>query len=123
MEAFIIRLLTAVAAIFAILFAPAPLAAQTEAPLLLRNVRILDLGGSDPALQTGQSILIDGGIIKAIGPMAALSAPPAARVVDGGDRIAMPGLVDMHVHLWDNAALGAYLAHGVTTIRNWLNQS
>jgi len=118
MEAFIIRLLTAVAAIFAILFAPAPLAAQTEAPLLLRNVRILDLGGSDPALQTGQSILIDGGIIKAIGPMAALSAPPAARVVDGGDRIAMPGLVDMHVHLWDNAALGAYLAHGVTTIRN-----
>ena len=118
MEAFIIRFFPAVALFFALLFAPAPLAAQAEAPLLLHNVQILDLSGAEPALRSGQSILIDGGTIKTVGPMATLSPDHAARVVDGGGRIAMPGLVDMHVHLWDKAALGAYLAHGVTTIRN-----
>ncbi len=30
----------------------------------------------------------------------------------------MPGLIDMHVHVWDEAELPAYLANGVTTVRN-----
>lgn len=30
----------------------------------------------------------------------------------------MPGLIDMHVHVWDRYELGLYLANGVTAIRN-----
>lgn len=30
----------------------------------------------------------------------------------------MPGLMDMHVHVWDEAEPIAYFAHGVTTVRN-----
>jgi cytosine/adenosine deaminase-related metal-dependent hydrolase len=33
-------------------------------------------------------------------------------------RTLLPGLIDAHVHLWDEAELAAYLAHGVTSIRN-----
>ena len=28
----------------------------------------------------------------------------------------MPGLIDMHVHVWDKYDLGLYLANGVTTV-------
>lgn len=30
----------------------------------------------------------------------------------------MPGLVDMHVHTWDEEELVLFIANGVTTIRN-----
>lgn len=76
------------------------------------------MGGSAPILRSGQSILIQDGRIQAVGPTAVVEPPPSARLIDGRGRIAMPGLADMHVHLWDQAALGAYLAHGITTIRN-----
>ncbi len=118
MEAFIIRFFPAIALFFSLALLPTPVSAKAESPVLLQNVRILDLSGPAPTLRPGQSILIDDGNIKAVGPVAEVATPPAARVVDGGGRIAMPGLVDMHVHLWDEAALGAYLAQGVTTIRN-----
>ncbi|WP_156839284.1 amidohydrolase family protein [Novosphingobium aquimarinum] len=40
------------------------------------------------------------------------------RVLSASDHFVLPGLADMHVHVWDEAELGAYLAHGVTTVRN-----
>jgi hypothetical protein len=118
MEAFITRFFPALALFLTLVLLPGPLVAKVGSPVLVQNVHILDLSGPEPALRPGQSILIDDGIIKTVGPIAEVTAPPSARVVDGGNRIAMPGLVDMHVHLWDQAVLGAYLAHGVTTIHN-----
>ncbi len=38
--------------------------------------------------------------------------------IDGNGGYLMPGLIDMHVHLWDRYELGLYLASGVTAIRN-----
>lgn len=38
--------------------------------------------------------------------------------IDGQNGFLSPGLIDMHVHLWDKQELGLYLANGVTTIRN-----
>lgn len=38
--------------------------------------------------------------------------------VDGQGKYLMPGLIDMHVHVWDRFELGLYLANGVTTVRN-----
>src|SRR5690606_3817657 len=40
------------------------------------------------------------------------------RVVDGDGRILIPGLIDAHIHLNDEAELAGYLAHGVTGVRN-----
>ena len=40
------------------------------------------------------------------------------KVIDGGNRYLLPGLIDMHIHLWDRYELGLYLANGVTAVRN-----
>ena len=39
-------------------------------------------------------------------------------IISGNGRYLIPGLIDMHVHLWDEYELGMYLAYGVTTVRN-----
>jgi imidazolonepropionase-like amidohydrolase len=54
--------------------------------------------------------------IAAIGP--AEDVPPDATRIEGQGRFLLPGLVDMHVHLFESGDLLLYLSHGVTTIRN-----
>ena len=44
------------------------------------------------------ALLIEDGSIAALGPRAALSIPPSARVIDFGDAILTPGLIDIHIH-------------------------
>lgn len=38
--------------------------------------------------------------------------------IDGKQHYLTPGLIDMHVHVWDKYELGVYLSNGVTTVRN-----
>lgn len=101
-----------------------PVALQAESPcegsgaLLIRDVRILDFAENEPAVVDHMDVLIRDGVIVAIGPDADPQAPDDVRYLDGSGRTLMPGLVDMHVHIWDEAELGAYLGHGITTVRN-----
>ncbi|QZD96233.1 amidohydrolase family protein [Qipengyuania gelatinilytica] len=95
-----------------------PARADTGQFLLLRNVSILDLDGDEAVLTSGMSILIWDGKITTIATTEEIEPDTATRVIEGDGRIVMAGLVDMHVHIWDRASLGAYLAHGVTTVRN-----
>jgi N-acetylglucosamine-6-phosphate deacetylase len=44
------------------------------------------------------ALLIDDGIISAVGPRAAVTVPLKGRVVDFGDAILAPGLIDIHIH-------------------------
>jgi imidazolonepropionase-like amidohydrolase len=92
-----------------------PLAPPAASPITIVDVRILPMDGSDP--RDHQAVLIEGGRIAWVGPADELEAPSGALVIDGRGRTLMPGLVDMHVHL-DRDDLPAYLAHGVTTVRN-----
>ena len=64
-----------------------------------------------------RSILIHDDKIAAVG--LDTPAPKGAEVVDGTGRFAIPGLWDMHVHLWYNEHLfPMYLAYGVTGLRD-----
>lgn len=92
--------------------------ADADQSLLLRNVSILDLEGEEAESTSDMSILIENGTITTIAPDDEIAPDSGAQVVEGNGRIVMAGLVDMHVHVWDRASLGAYLAHGVTTVRN-----
>ena len=92
-----------------------PLAPTASPPIAIVDVRILPMDGSGP--RDHQAVLIEGERIVWVGPAGALNAPPEAVVVEGRGRTLMPGLVDMHVHL-ERDDLPAYLAHGVTTVRN-----
>lgn len=51
-------------------------------------------------------------------PGLAISAPEDAQRIDGRGRVAMPGLADMHVHVWDENDLCHFVATGVATVRN-----
>jgi imidazolonepropionase-like amidohydrolase len=63
-----------------------------------------------------QTIAVSGGVIRSIVPAESYRPPDGALRIDGRGWFAMPGLADMHVHLYDDAGLVSYLAHGVTTI-------
>jgi imidazolonepropionase-like amidohydrolase len=68
--------------------------AQTP-PILFRQVRLFD--GLSDTLQTGVQVLVDGNRIVAIDTTN--SAPPdGATIIDCGDRVLMPGLIDAHWH-------------------------
>ena len=54
-----------------------------------------------------QTVIIEGGLIQAVGPRAKLSAPKGAHVIDGRGLYLMPGLVDAHVHYFDAAGIRA----------------
>jgi len=74
-----------------------------------------------------QTVVIRGGRIHKIGPASRLKAPKGARLLDGRGKYLMPGLVDMHTHLFSDddqfpeqladEELFLMLANGVTTAR------
>jgi imidazolonepropionase-like amidohydrolase len=66
----------------------------------------------------GQTVLIRGDRIAAMGPVASVAVPPGATVIDGSGKYLMPGLVDMHVHILAPDELPLFLASGVTSVRN-----
>ncbi len=91
--------------------------------IALTNVRLLD--GTGTPVQTGTTILIEGGRITAVG--SEVDIPPFASVHDLEGHTVFPGFVGLHNHtfyttsarrvqLSDTAPL-LYLASGVTTIR------
>jgi len=43
-------------------------------------------------------VLVEGAVIRAIGPLATVSVPRGARVVDGSELTVVPGFVDLHIH-------------------------
>lgn len=96
-----------------------------DAPVVaLKGVRVIDGLGASP--REGQTILIAGGKIKALG--ASVEVPPGAKTFELEGRTVVPGLVMLHEHLsyfsgraiWHSQPVSypkLYLAAGLTTIR------
>ncbi len=101
----------------------------------LEHVRVIDGTGAAPAAD--QTIVIENGVIREIGPASSVSVPSGARVLDLTGHSVIPGLVGMHDHMFYPTASGQgpvqgapvlygemgfsfprlYLAGGVTSIR------
>lgn len=64
------------------------------------------------------TVLVRDGRIAELGPAAQVAVPRSALRIDGRGRYLIPGLADLHVHLFESNDLLLYLANGVTTIRN-----
>ncbi|MCC5971019.1 MAG: guanine deaminase [Pararhodobacter sp.] len=77
------------------------------------------LEGSDAARHDSRGgVLIDGGLIRAVGPADTLrAAHPGARVHDYGKRLISPGFVDAHIHYPQTAIIASW---GKRLI-DWLN--
>jgi len=91
--------------------------------LAITDVRIVDVErGHATAPRT---VVVQGGRIVAIDPPGRARIPDGAQRLDGRGRFLAPGLVDMHVHLFNNAskrppndwAFPLFVAHGVTSVR------
>jgi tetratricopeptide (TPR) repeat protein len=65
-----------------------------------------------------QTVLVSEGRIRAMGPAAKTPLPPGVRVVDASGLFLLPGLVDMHVHVYAPEELTLYAAKGVTAVFN-----
>ena len=92
--------------------------------IALMNVKIID--GTGAPTRTGQTIIIEGDRITAVG--ANVSVPAGANRVDLAGHTVIPGLVGLHNHSYYTGGQGRaaqlsfsgsrlYLASGVTTIR------
>jgi len=91
---------------------PAPLYAQPKEPppkTMFRQVRLFD--GSSEILKPNMQVLVEGDRIAAID--GANNPPPSdAAILDCGDRVLMPGLIDAHWHSLFAAVPAAVLVGG-----------
>lgn len=121
--------------------AAAPVDAPIAPPQPLTNATIAIKAGRLLDVRTGQYrrdvyISVEHGRITALGA----AAPSGAQLIDLSDKIVMPGIIDVHVHVGDNLAdhstasrmrvssaqsalngaykLHQYLMHGVTIVRD-----
>ena len=64
----------------------------------------------------GQTVMVRDGMIAAVGPRGEVPVPAGAEVIAGEGGYLLPGLADMHVHLYDAQGFPSYLACGFTTL-------
>ena len=99
-----------------------------DSPLLaLTHARVID--GTGAPARVDQTLLIDHGVIRAVGDSARVPIPAGAEIIDLSGKSVLPGLVMMHEHMFYPSGGGSvyneqafsfprlYLAGGVTTAR------
>ena len=89
--------------------------------LAIRHVSVLPMDAE--RVLEDQTVLIQGGRVRAVLPADEAQVPPGARLIEGRGKFLMPGLCDMHAHLSDARDGLLYVANGVTTIRNLSGQA
>ncbi len=90
--------------------------ASGSATLAIEHVSVVPMDRE--VVLADHTVLVRDGRIAALGPAGALEVPADAQRIDGRGRFLMPGLADMHVHVWDENDLYLFVANGVTTVRN-----
>jgi hypothetical protein len=103
-----------------------PAAARQEPVTAFVDVSVLPMD-SDRVL-SGQTVVVRGERIVAMGPAGSITVPAGATRIEGRGRFLMPGLAEMHAHIPGGNAppqliediMFLYIANGITTIRGML---
>jgi len=86
------------------------------------SVAVLDVSVIDVAAGVARphmTVVIEGERITALGLSGSVRVPVKARVISGRNRFLIPGLWDMHVHLWNKEnQLPVFVAFGVTGVED-----
>ncbi len=90
-------------------------------PLAAAGIAVQDVTVIDVALGTARphmTVVIDEGKIARVGAAASIQIPANTRIVAGRDKFLIPGLWDMHVHLFYKQYLPLFIAFGVTGVQD-----
>jgi len=98
------------------LAAALPAATPAQEPVAFVDVTVVTM--TSEVELPHHTVIVRDGRIAAVGPADELEVPAGAMRIDGRGKWLVPGLADMHVHLFSRSDLDLYLANGVTTIRN-----
>jgi imidazolonepropionase-like amidohydrolase len=84
--------------------------------LAIVGATLIDGSGGPPL--AAATVYVEGERIARVGPTAATPIPPDASVIDARGKFVVPGLVDMHVHVYTPEKWHSelFLAAGVTTV-------
>ena len=80
---------------------------------LITNVNIVPM--DQDTVLIDKMIYIKDGVIQTIADSIEING---VEILDAKNKYLTPGLIDMHVHIWDRYELGLYLSNGVTAVRN-----
>jgi predicted amidohydrolase YtcJ len=94
----------------ALVFSLSAAAQEVSRPTVIQNVRIFD---GERVISNGTAVIQDGKITE-VGQ--SVSIPMEAEIIDGAGKTLLPGLIDAHVHVWDEQQLKQSLVFGITTV-------
>ena len=80
---------------------------------LITNVNIIPM--NQDTILVDKMVHIKDGIIQKVADRIEING---IETLDAKNKYLTPGLIDMHVHVWDRYELGLYLSNGVTAVRN-----
>jgi len=90
-----------------------PLSAASTA---VQDVTLIDVASG--TARPHMTVVVDEGKISRLGPAASIQLSGATRIVAGKDKFLIPGLWDMHVHLYYKQYLPLFVAFGVTGVQD-----
>ena len=88
---------------------------QTENSFVLNNINIIDV--ENKTIIPSKTIVVKKGKINSIVDQSSLLTFSNLKIIDGKGGYVTPGLIDMHVHIYEKAAYILTLNHGVTHVR------
>ena len=94
----------------------AALVKQPAGPVAFTGVRLFD--ADTPRFLADQTVVVDKGLITAVGARASVKVPDGAQVIDGRGKTLVPGLWDCHMHVGDDFTGLQELSLGVTSVRD-----
>ena len=110
-------------ALLLIILLPA-LAAAQNSPLVFRNVNLIDM--TSEQTKPNMTVIVNGTRVSKIGKN--LKIPKGAQIVDASGKFLIPGLWDMHVHIFNNVSAPGtnnkdtyfplFITNGVTGVRD-----
>jgi imidazolonepropionase-like amidohydrolase len=85
-------------------------------PVAFTGVRLFDADA--PRFLADQTVVVDKGVIAAVGSRQSVTPPSGAQVIDGRGKTLVPGLWDCHMHVGDDFTGLQELSMGVTSVRD-----
>lgn len=89
-------------------------------PLVFINANLFD--AETGKMIPNSTVVVEGNRIKAVGTGNKVAVPKNAEMIDEKGKTLMPGLWDMHVHIFPGRGL-MHIAAGVTTVRDLANDN